>query len=247
MPLRVGRALRNGAAQLVTPVGAGLYLAFALLFTAFQATVYGLAATLFAERSGSLVLTPVFSPLGYAASLPVYALALAGTGLGLVSLTVVLTRAFARGCQHGLPPAVVRRRVGWAVFHFLVGGLTVALTVAAGTLLLVVPGVLAYLGLLFTQFYIAVEDAPFPRAMRRSWRATADQRLQVLLLVVSFGAFSVLNALVAVFLTRELFGLVPFVYLEVLEVFLNTVVFVFAMATMADAYRQLRARKYVTE
>lgn len=247
MTLRVGRALRSGAAQLATPVGVCLYLAYALLFTAFQSTVYGLVSRLFASRSGSLVLTPVTSPLGYHASYPVYALALAVTGLGLVLLTVVLTRAFARGCQHGLPPGVFRRRAGWAVFHFVVGGLTVALVVAAGTLLFVVPGVLAYLGLLFTQFYIAVEDAPFPRAIRRSWRATAGHRLRVLALVASFGVFSLLDAFVAVFLTNRLFDLVPFVALEVLEVFLNTVVFVFSMAAMADAYRQLRAELYVTD
>ncbi|MFC6988533.1 hypothetical protein ACFQJD_07060 [Haloplanus sp. GCM10025708] len=164
-----------------------------MLGVAWQITVTSFASQFFpAEISGSVGLA-IEAPLAV----------LGGSGVVLFFLlsyvSIVAMRTFVAGETERFPREILQRRIPWVVANLVVGGIVYGLLTFIGTLLLVVPGVIAYVSLLFTSIYIAVEDENFLSAIVDSWYLTRGNwlRLFLLLLVivvpvtVVFGALSV--------------------------------------------------------
>jgi membrane-anchored glycerophosphoryl diester phosphodiesterase (GDPDase) len=130
------------------------------------------------------------------------------------------------------------------VANVAVGGIAFGLVVFLGTLLLVVPGVVAYVGLLFMLQYVAAEDENFVTAMRRSWRLTKGSRIRVFLLVlVLLGVVFVVTFLVNVVVGTALgvaFGAGTSGLVSLAVGTVNVVSTLYLLAVLSDAFVQLR-------
>ncbi|GGJ15297.1 hypothetical protein GCM10008995_26400 [Halobellus salinus] len=131
------------------------------------------------DYSGSLGLT-IDLPFGILAgsSLIVFVL--------LSYLTIVATRTFVAGKTTQLPTEFLQRQIPWVIANLIVGGIVFTLLLFIGSLLFVIPGLVAYLSLLFMTFFIAVDDDNFISAMTSSWHLTRGNwiRLFILLAII---------------------------------------------------------------
>ena len=199
MSLSIEGALRSGLDRFVSRNGALLTAAYAVLFLMYQASFNGLIAEVLPAYL-PVDETTVEVGFTYPAPVAVYALAILLLILVMSILTIVAIRTFVAGRTDGIPKTYYTRRLPWTVLNLLVGGLVFGLIVFAGSLLLVIPGIVAYVGLVFMTMYIAVEDENFVTALRRSWRLVRPDFFSVfgLLLVaaVGIGIISVILGLV---------------------------------------------------
>ena len=178
MSLQVGSTITNGLRRVASRNGLLLILAFATVGTAWQVAFNSaVAASLPPEFGGQLAPT-VDAPL------PVLAAVTVALFLVLPVLSVVAIRTFVAGATDRIPRAFVTRRIVWVVANLLVGGVVLGVLVGLGTLLLVIPGIVLYVALLFMAVFIAVEDENFVAAMADSWRLTRGSWLRLLAIVL---------------------------------------------------------------
>lgn len=71
----------------------------------------------------------------------------------------------------------------------VVGSLALGLVIFVGSILFVVPGIIAYVAFIFTLLYIAAEDQSFIAAFQNSWNVTRGNWLRLfgLLVIVPVG------------------------------------------------------------
>lgn len=238
MSVRIGNALSSGFDKLLSPVG-GIFLVAML---AYQLAFLALTYTVMAD-----LLSGFGSPetLGIPFVLPVSTGVAALLGLALwvlgVSLNVVVARSFVSGQVDSLAPETYSRRMVGATLHFFVGTVVVGLLVFVGTLLLVIPGLFLAASLVFVTFYIAVEDDGVVAAMQHSWGLARGNRLRILGLVLLISiSFGIVNGLVGVVVPAA-----SVVGLAVTSV-LGSLVALYIVACLADAYNQLQADQETT-
>lgn len=161
---------------------------YAVLFLVYQASFNGLIGEVLPAYL-PVDETAVEVGFTYPASVAVYALVTLLLMAGMSVFTVVVIRTFVAGRTDSIPEAYYTRRLLWATLNLVVGGVAFGLIVLAGSLLLVIPGIVAYVGLVFMTMYIAVEDENFVTAIRESWRLVRPNFLSVfgLLLVTVVG------------------------------------------------------------
>lgn len=190
MSLSVGGSLREGVSLLASRTGALLTAGYVSLMLVYQLSINGLLRTALDRR---LPAADGGAALGvtYPAPTAAYALVVLVALVGMSALTVVAVRAFVAGATDRIPRAFYTRRLPWAVANLLVGGVVYGLLVLVGSLLLLVPGVVAYVGLIFMTMFVASEDEHFVAALRHSWRLVRPHFLRtfalVLVLVVGTG------------------------------------------------------------
>lgn len=245
MSLQLGPALKRGATRLLSRAGlvvlavyAAVMLVYQLSFnTLLQSTLTGMLPPGAPEEAvPALVTLPV--PTVVAGVLVAAAL------LAAAVVSVVAVRTFVADERAHVPRRFVTDRMLFAVANVVVGGIVFGLTVLVGTLLLVVPGIIAYVGFLFMVQYVAVENDNFVTAMRRSWRLTKGNRLRVfLLVVVLFAAVFVVTFVVNFGLGLALgvalgSGANGVVSLAVGMV--NVLTTLYLLAVVSDAFVQLR-------
>lgn len=189
--LNITRSLTGGLRRTATKNGLLLIVAYALLGIAWQVTV----SSLFVQWLSSVV--PASTTAGYGmltVDAPVPLLAVVGLVLllALNYLSIVAIRVFVGGYNRSVPREVLTRNVPLAVANTIVGGLVFGLLLFAGSLL-VIPGIVVYLGFVFMTVFIAVEDENFLAALRHSWRLTRGNWLRLFFLFA--GLFAVLFAL----------------------------------------------------
>ena len=235
MVLRIRRALGNGVSKTLTKaglvfivlLGVGQIVLLASTNTLTEAFLAGLDLPAGATQSSSVPL-----------SLPVSATA-AGI-LAFVALlvfqviTVVLIRVMAAD-QQTITHESYTRRMGWVVLNSIAAGIIVGLLTMIGFVILVIPGLFLTVSLLFTTVYIADEDEGFISAIRDSWSLTSGNRWRL------FGLFLVVMVLFMIVSFAS--GLAvpsgsPFS--QVITAVLTTILVVYQIAVLTDAYRQLR-------
>ncbi|WP_372909643.1 glycerophosphoryl diester phosphodiesterase membrane domain-containing protein [Salinigranum sp.] len=245
MSLQLGPALRRGAGHLLSRAGLAVLAAYTVVMLVYQLSFNTLLRSLVtgllppgapAGTVPNLVTLPV--PDAVAGVLVVVALLAAAT------VTVVAVRTFVAGERERVPRRFLTDRMVFAVANVAVGGIAFGLVVFLGTLLLVVPGVVAYVGLLFMLQYVAAEDENFVTAMRRSWRLTKGNRIRLFLLVlVLLGVVFVVTFLVNVVLGTALgvaFGAGTSGLVSLAVGTVNVVSTLYLLAVLSDAFVQLR-------
>lgn len=178
MSLRIGATITNGLGRVANRNGVVLILASVLAGVGWQIAVNSVFGRFLpSEMSGSL---------GPAVDAPLAVLVVAGiaTFLLLSYVSVVAMRTFVAGASRSIPREFLTRRIPWVIANVLVGGIAYGFLTFVGTLLLVVPGVIVYVALLFTALIVAVDDADFVTAMQRSWGLTRGNWLHLFLLLL---------------------------------------------------------------
>lgn len=133
--------------------------------------------------------------------------------------------------------ALFTRRLGWTVVNVVAGGILYIAAVAVGLLLLVVPGIFLAVALFFYNYEVIVEGENFVDALANSYALTAGDRLELFLLGLVFALLGVVVGLAG---TPSLLPgrLLP----AVVGAAVSSAFGVYALATAADAYRQLTER-----
>ena len=237
MALQIRRALGNGVSKTLTKaglmfivlIGIGQIVLLASTNTLTEAFLAGLDLPAGATQSSTSV------PL----SLPVPA-TVAGVLAFVVLLafqvaTVVLIRVMAAD-QQTITHESYTRRMGWVVLNSIVAGIVIGFLTMVGFVLLVIPGLFLTVSLLFTTVYIADEDEGFISAIRDSWSLSSGNRwrlfglylvVMILFMIISFASGLAVPAGSALSL--------------VISAVLTTILLVYLMAVLTDAYRQLRS------
>ncbi|ELZ96681.1 hypothetical protein [Haloferax sulfurifontis] len=84
------------------------------------------------------------------------------------------------------------RNIGYVLANSLLGGIVLTIVISVGSILLFIPGIIAYVAFLFVPFLIAIEDRGFIDAFRESWAMTRGNWLKLFgLLIIVFIAFLV--------------------------------------------------------
>lgn len=223
MELDIGGAIEEGARRTVERNGLLLVAAFFLLnlISAFT----GVSA------AGSAATAVAGNPL---------LLGVVGVTVSVISIAVsiVALRVFVTGETEVVPDTALKRNMGLALLHTIVGSLLFALLVTVGIILLVVPGIYIILALFFWTMYVAVEDQGFYEAMQSSWELTKTHKWRLLGLLLVIVAVNVGLGLASGLLSTAGGGMVRTLVLEAGRAFGG----VFALAVQARAYTQLAGR-----
>jgi len=235
MALQIGSTLQEAGYRLFSRTGAILLGAFFALLIGFQALFNTIVATAYAR-------------MGYgeiAAALPLtldVPLSVAGAGIAVgfvvsLFLTIVSFRTFVAGARESFPEGAFTRNVPLAMVNVFVGGIVYGLLVFIGSLLLLIPGIFAYVAFIFMVPYVIVEDRNFVAALKESYRLTEGDRLAL------FGLLFIVIAAAA--LVGGLVGLVGALALpqpaaQLPTVVIQPLVSLYSTAVIAVAFEQLR-------
>lgn len=221
-------ANRNGLVLAVALVGVGAV--WQVLF--YSAVATAVAPSGAAAQAGSLPAVEV--PL---------AVSVGGAVAGIVGLqyvTVVAMRTFVGGRSRTIPSEYYRRNVPFVVGNAVVGAFIYGLVVFVGSLLLVVPGIVAYVAFSFTLLYIATEDQNVITALRSSWNTTRGHWLRLFVLLAIVFGISLTQGVASV-LARAVFTAVSGPALGQLASGVVVLPFTLVLvAILADAFVQLR-------
>ncbi|VTT88244.1 unknown [Halorubrum sp. DM2] len=180
MSLQIGATIANGLRRVANRNGLLLVLASVVLGTAWQVAFNSAAAAALPPEIAGELAPAIDGPF------PVLVALAVATFLLLPVLSIAAVRTFVAGETDRIPREFFTRRMVWVVANLAVGGLAFSALLMVGTLLLVIPGIVVYVSLLFMTVFVAVEDENFVAAMRDSWRLTRGNWLRLfgLLLVV---------------------------------------------------------------
>lgn len=236
MTLRIGRAIGNGVTKTLSKAGLTFVLLFGLAQLAFLAAINTLFEAVFAtlDLPAGATETSTSFPLALPVSTTVAGVLALVTLLVIQVITVVLIRVMAADRQVITRDTYTRRMI-WVVLNSIVAGFVVGLLTTIGFVLLVIPGLFVTVSLLFTTVYVADQDENAISAMGDSWGLASGNRWRLfgLYLVVIAGFFAVSLPVGFVLPTGSVLSLA-------VSTALNTVMIVFLMAVITDAYRQLR-------
>lgn len=247
MSLDVTRALREGADRTASRNGAVLVAAVSLVALASTVAGHTLRTAFLSQFGGSVVPTGLLGTLALgsgdgplAVPLPASLAAVVWVTALVVgeSVRVVALRTFAGPPTDTIPESAARRRLGAATVASLVASLVARLAVAAGLVLLVVPGVVLAAGLLFVRARVAIEDEGVVDALTGSWALTRGDRLAAVGLVVAVVGASVGLTLVAGGVRLLLSGASPALG-ALVAIPVGAVGTVFGVAAVARAFVQL--------
>jgi hypothetical protein len=239
MSLQIGAALKRGAGLLGSRAGVVVLAAYAAVMLVYQVSFNTVLATLLAGVAAGTGVDPAAGLVTLPVSVPVAAVVAVAALLAATVVSVVAVRTFVAGERSGVPRRALTDGTAFAVANVLVGGVVFGLVVLVGLVLFVVPGIVAYVGLLFMLHYVAVENDNFVTAMRRSWRLTSGDRIRLFLLVVVLLAVVFLVSVVA----NAAFGLALSPaggVAGLLVALVNVVSTLYLLAVLSDAFVQLR-------
>jgi membrane-anchored glycerophosphoryl diester phosphodiesterase (GDPDase) len=130
----------------------------------------------------------------------------------------------------------------------IVGSLALGLVIFLGSILFVVPGIIAYVAFVFTLLYIAAEDQSFIAAFRSSWNVTRGNWLRLFgLLVIVFVGITVVPGVLSA-LTSAVFTATLGPALATLASGTLTLPFsLLVLGILAEAFTQLRTAQARSE
>jgi hypothetical protein len=181
MSLAIGASFRDGASRLASRAGLTLLAAYFVTMLVYQVAFTSLLEAILGRFDLPTTVTYPFTVDAPPAVLGVAVLVLL---VGMTALSAVAVRTFVAGARDRIPREFYTRRMGWVTLNLIVGGLVVGLLVFVGTLLLVIPGIVAYVGLVFVTMYVAAEDENFVAAIKHSWRLARRDFISVFGLVL---------------------------------------------------------------
>lgn len=228
MTLDVGRAVEDGIQRGLRRTGLMFMAAFFLL---------NLGGFFVGQQTASVMMPNAGSVPG--PSFAGFSGMIVGVLIGVLSLmvTIIAARTFVARHTEMVPDEFVRRNMGPAVLHMVVGVVAFVLIVLAGLLLFVLPGVYLMLSLLFWSIIVAVEDRGFLDAMRRSWEIVEGERWQVLFLVIVVLLLNALVSIIDVSVSAFTPPVAEMLFTQAMAAFSATL----TLAIEADAYNQLVA------
>lgn len=235
MALQISSALSEAGHRLVSRTGAILLGAFLVLMLGFQSMLNTLIAVAYADMG--------FEELGSALPLVFdVPLAVAGAGVALGTLlsaylSIVAFRTFIAGARDSFPDDAFTRNVPLALVNLFVGGFVYSLLVFVGSILLLIPGIFAYVVFIFMAPYIIDEDRNFVSALKASYRLTEGDRLLLFALLVIVVAGAGLVGGVVGFVGGFALSLASS---QLLNVVIQVPVSLYVTAVMAVAFQQLR-------
>lgn len=204
----------------------------------FSVTTYSLSG--FGEQTEGQGLTDDLIGFGFlsASAASVYSIV---TTVMWAAFWIIGTRIFASDHTDTIPREFIRHNIGFATLNVVVGRVVVSWLVVIGFLLLIVPGVILSIAMLFVAHAIAIRDEHFVNAMRHSWRLMKPHIIPVLIVGI---ALAILLVLVPVWLIPAalfgwLFATLPLWLAGLLAVLLDAVLTVLGIAVVARAYAQL--------
>lgn len=213
-------------------------VAYLIIGAAWQIPFYSAVVTGL-ERSGTptenVVLPTIDAPLAVSVSAAILMF------LGLQWLTITTIRTFVGGHTQAIPSEYYTRNIIPVLLNSLIGGLIYVVLMLVGSVLFVIPGIIAYIAFIFMIVYIAVEDKNFIAGFRDSWQLTRGHWLRLfgllLTLVAGIGLISgVLTAMTSL--------VVSAIAGEAVGTLLSGVVglpfSLLILATLAEAFTQLR-------
>jgi hypothetical protein len=238
MSLQIRSSLTGGIGRCVNRNGLLLALAYVFVGAAWQVLLYSAAATAVggsAAPSGASALPTVDLPFVVSAGGAVVALVL------LQYLTIVTIRTFVGGHTRTIPAEFYTRNIPYVLVNSIVGSLALGLVIFVGSILFVVPGIIAYVAFIFTLLYIAAEDQSFIAAFRSSWNVTRGNWLRLFgLLVVVLVAITIVPGVLSA-LTSAVFSATLGPALATLASGTLTLPFsLLLLGILAEAFAQLR-------
>ena len=203
MSLQIRSSLTGGIGRCLNRNGLLLALAYVFVGAAWQVLLYSAVVTAIeqsAAPSGASALPTVDLPLVVSAGGAVVALVL------LQYLTIVTIRTFVGGHTRTIPAEFYTRNIPYVLVNSIIGSLALGLVIFVGSILFVVPGIIAYVAFIFTLLYIAAEDQSFIAAFRSSWNVTRGNWLRLFgLLVVVLVAITIVPGVLSA-LTSAVFA-----------------------------------------
>lgn len=153
--------------------------------------------------------------------------------LALLSEAVMIgaVRAFASSEHGGIPIGLVTRRLPIATLYGFLGGILLGIAVTVGLVLFIVPGIIVFIGTLFFRQEIAIADKGPIQAISGTWAVTKGHRWTLLLLVVILWAIG--------FAVDRIPALISGNVGVVISVMVSSVMSVFTIAVVTDAYVRL--------
>ncbi|MFO7793548.1 MAG: hypothetical protein R6V35_01070 [Candidatus Nanohaloarchaea archaeon] len=240
MSLDIGSALADGAQRTFKRNGlilAGLLFAVSILSIVFSNS---LVQAMFDEG----ILPPEYMtesvPMALGLSSTVSGLGLFLTFIASAIVGITALRTLVSNETETIPREYFTRNLGLAIVNLFFGGIAFAVAVTLGFIALIIPGFFLLVSLYFWNVFVIVEDQNFIEAFKSSWNLTEGNRLELFGLgvivfigvaVISgiFGAIGIAIELLAGSTASSIFNLIPNAFLSV-----------FTVATVAQAYNQLR-------
>jgi hypothetical protein len=234
MSLDIESALRGGVDRLVAQSGLTFVAIFVVL--GFLTSILSADITIGVMSRYADTVPPSPGPrLGLS-------IAAAGAGvlvLGLIQsvVTIAAIRTFVSGERERIPSEYFTRRILWVLVNMFVGGIIFSLVVMVGFVALVIPGIFLLVSLFFWNMYVAVEDENFVEGFKDSWALTKGNRISLFLLGVIVIVLSVIVSMILNF--ASVFA--PQIVSIAISATVSGVIAVFATATAADTFVQLRS------
>src|SRR6056297_1730578 len=243
--LKIGSSLINGFSRVANRNGAILAFAYVGLGLIWQVAFYSAFVTWLQRANPEMTdvaLPTVDVPLAISALVAIVALLL------LQVAAIVSIRTFVGGHTDEIPSEYYTRNIVPVLANALVGSFAYGLLVFVGSLLLIIPGIIAYVAFLFMLVYIAVEDENFLAALRDSWALTRGNWLLLFgLLVIVFVGLSLIPGILAA-LVSFVIGAYAGPAMSTLVSGAITVPFsLFVLGILAEAFIQLRGDEVPSE
>jgi len=243
--LKIGSSLTNGFSRVANRNGAVLAFAYVGLGLVWQVAFYSAFATWLQRTNPEMTdvaLPTVDVPLAVSATVAIVALLL------LQVAAIVSIRTFVGGHTDEIPSEYYTRDIVPVLANALVGSLAYGLLVFVGSLLFLIPGIIAYVAFLFMLVYIAVEDANFVAALRDSWTLTRGNWLPLfVLLLIVFAGLGLVPVMLAA-LVSFIVGAYAGPAMSSLVSGLITLPFsLFVLGILAEAFVQLRGEEDPSE
>lgn len=240
MSLDIGSALRKGAERTVKRNGliiAGLLFAVSILTTVF---------------SNSMIQAMVnegLMPAEYAAGEIPLALGVSSTfsgillGIGMLAsafVGIAAIRTFVSSETETVPKENFTRNAVMALLNLAIGSIAFTLIVGLGTIAFVIPGIFLLVSLYFWNVFVIVEDQNFIEAFKSSWNMTRGNRLELfglgVIVVIAAMVVGAVSGLLAAFMEMGIGASVASIFEQIPSAFISA----FSLATLAQAYNQLR-------
>lgn len=238
MSLHIRSSLTGGLSRVLTRTGLLLAVAYVLVGAVWQVLFYS-AVGAWIQQSGAPEDISAFPMI----ELPL----VVSAGGALISLlllqylTILTIRTFVNGSSRTIPAEYYTRNIASVIVNTVIGSLVFGLIILIGSVLFVIPGLIAYVAFIFMLFYVAVDDQNFIAAFRSSWRTTRGHWLRLfLLLVIVFVVVSVIPGVLSV-ITRFAVGATAGPGLGTLVSGTLTLPFsLLVLGILAEAFTQLR-------
>jgi len=239
MSLNITAALKRGGSLLASRTGLALVVAYVVASLAYVPTSNGLFVTFLERRGLPMDGTAMVT---YDAPFAVYAVVFLLLLVVMTYVSILAVRVFAAGATDSIPSEFYTRRILWVFLNYLVGGFAFGVIILLGTVMLVIPGIFAYVSFIFMVFFVAVEDDNFVAALRESWRLTRGERLRVFaLLAVLFVAFAVVGVALSIgFTVLQLSGFISPGVVSLISTAVYMPLSLYLLAVFAAAFSQLR-------